>query len=220
MPCALPRHTCSSNTPHALSGSHCYTALETDFTLGWRECGLMGRGGAGLLQFLCDCLPAGQWRVSAGSSGISSQSVCITMPPAHAPSPPFLGMPPPPLPPSLGHPATCHETQLRCPCLTSVTVPTITLTRQLPPPLCDHVQVALSVPGASPVHKATIVPRGHALGMVTQVSRPRPHTLSHLITLCVPVTHPVMACMLRARAPRLSTPVKPYHNPPRPLLPY
>jgi hypothetical protein len=31
------------------------------------------------------------------------------------------------------------------------------------------VQVALAVPGASPVHKATIVPRGHALGMVTQV---------------------------------------------------
>jgi hypothetical protein len=31
-------------------------------------------------------------------------------------------------------------------------------------------QVALAVPGASPVHKATIVPRGHALGMVTQVS--------------------------------------------------
>jgi ATP-dependent Zn protease len=30
-------------------------------------------------------------------------------------------------------------------------------------------QVALAVPGASPVHKATIVPRGHALGMVTQV---------------------------------------------------
>lgn len=31
------------------------------------------------------------------------------------------------------------------------------------------LQVALVVPGASPVHKATIVPRGHALGMVTQV---------------------------------------------------
>lgn len=32
-----------------------------------------------------------------------------------------------------------------------------------------HALVALTVPGASPVHKATIVPRGHALGMVTQV---------------------------------------------------
>lgn len=32
-----------------------------------------------------------------------------------------------------------------------------------------HAIVALYVPGASPVHKATIVPRGHALGMVTQV---------------------------------------------------
>jgi ATP-dependent metalloprotease len=29
--------------------------------------------------------------------------------------------------------------------------------------------VALLTPGASPIHKATIVPRGHALGMVTQV---------------------------------------------------
>eukprot|EP00882_Tetradesmus_deserticola_P011814 GHRQ01012505.1.p1 GENE.GHRQ01012505.1~~GHRQ01012505.1.p1 ORF type:complete len:329 (+),score=195.39 GHRQ01012505.1:773-1759(+) len=34
-----------------------------------------------------------------------------------------------------------------------------------------HALVALAVPGASPVHKATIVPRGHALGMVTQVGR-------------------------------------------------
>lgn len=34
-----------------------------------------------------------------------------------------------------------------------------------------HALVALSVPGASPIHKATIVPRGHALGMVTQVGR-------------------------------------------------
>ena len=33
-----------------------------------------------------------------------------------------------------------------------------------------HALVALSVPGASPIHKATIIPRGHALGMVTQVS--------------------------------------------------
>ncbi len=32
-----------------------------------------------------------------------------------------------------------------------------------------HALVALLTPGASPIHKATIVPRGHALGMVTQV---------------------------------------------------
>ncbi|EFJ46511.1 hypothetical protein VOLCADRAFT_105496 [Volvox carteri f. nagariensis] len=34
-----------------------------------------------------------------------------------------------------------------------------------------HALVALATPGASPIHKATIVPRGHALGMVTQVGR-------------------------------------------------
>ncbi|GIM07357.1 hypothetical protein Vretimale_11524, partial [Volvox reticuliferus] len=34
-----------------------------------------------------------------------------------------------------------------------------------------HALVALVTPGASPIHKATIVPRGHALGMVTQVGR-------------------------------------------------
>lgn len=32
-----------------------------------------------------------------------------------------------------------------------------------------HALVALRTPGASLIHKATIVPRGHALGMVTQV---------------------------------------------------
>ncbi len=36
-----------------------------------------------------------------------------------------------------------------------------------------HALVALATPGASPIHKATIVPRGHALGMVTQVRRRR-----------------------------------------------
>lgn len=34
-----------------------------------------------------------------------------------------------------------------------------------------HALVATHVPGATRVHKATIVPRGHALGMVTQVGR-------------------------------------------------
>ena len=32
-----------------------------------------------------------------------------------------------------------------------------------------HAIVALHTPGASPIHKATIMPRGHALGMVSQV---------------------------------------------------
>lgn len=32
-----------------------------------------------------------------------------------------------------------------------------------------HAIVALHTPGAMPIHKATIMPRGHALGMVTQV---------------------------------------------------
>ncbi|KIY93083.1 cell division protease FtsH [Monoraphidium neglectum] len=35
-----------------------------------------------------------------------------------------------------------------------------------------HALVALLTPGASPIHKATIVPRGHALGMVTQAPGP------------------------------------------------
>ncbi len=35
-----------------------------------------------------------------------------------------------------------------------------------------HAIVALNTPGASPIHKATIMPRGHALGMVSQVGSP------------------------------------------------
>lgn len=37
-----------------------------------------------------------------------------------------------------------------------------------------HALVAMLTKGASPVHKATIMPRGNALGMVMQV-RPPPH---------------------------------------------
>lgn len=49
-----------------------------------------------------------------------------------------------------------------------------------------HALVALLTPGAQPIHKATIVPRGHALGMVSQVpdkdeySTTRQQMLAHI----------------------------------------
>ena len=42
-----------------------------------------------------------------------------------------------------------------------------------------HALVALNTPGATPIHKATIVPRGHALGMVSML----PHQDEYSITL-------------------------------------
>ena len=41
-----------------------------------------------------------------------------------------------------------------------------------------HALVALNTPGATPIHKATIVPRGHALGMVSML----PHEDEYSVT--------------------------------------
>ena len=51
-----------------------------------------------------------------------------------------------------------------------------------------HAIVALNTAGAHPIHKATIMPRGNALGMVTQVpSSVRIHSQCsrNVATLCV-----------------------------------
>ena len=65
-----------------------------------------------------------------------------------------------------------------CACLCRSLVQTVEARRLTAYHESGHALVAMFTPGARPVHKATIVPRGHALGMVSMV----PHQDEYSIT--------------------------------------
>lgn len=54
-----------------------------------------------------------------------------------------------------------------------------------------HAIVAINTVGAHPIHKATIMPRGNALGMVMQVPE-KVRVLQICVMLSVLLTHPVL----------------------------